>query len=344
MALLFTGACGYIGSHTARVFLEQTKENIIILDNLSTGFLEHVKALEHYYPNRVTFIQASLNETQTLDTFFSKQQLIEPIQAILHFGAKLLVEESMRLPLEYYTNNTLNTLELTKLCLKHKIKHFIFSSTAAVYGETNSSVNEESPLNPINPYGASKMMSERILLDTSKIADFKCVILRYFNVAGACLKNDYSTPYTLGQRSLNATHLIKIACECAVGKRKKMGIFGTNYPTKDGTCIRDYIHVDDLANAHLASYQALLEKGKSEIYNVGYNQGYSVKEVIQKVKEISNNDFLVEILDKRAGDPANLIANNAKILKNTSFKPLYNNLDTIIKSALEWEEYLLKFQ
>ncbi|WP_104748443.1 UDP-glucose 4-epimerase GalE [Helicobacter cetorum] len=344
MALLFTGACGYIGSHTARVFLEQTKENIIILDNLSTGFLEHVKALEYYYPNRVTFIQASLNDTQTLDTFFSKQQLIEPIQAILHFGAKLLVEESMRLPLEYYTNNTLNTLELTKLCLKHKIKHFIFSSTAAVYGETNSSVNEESPLNPINPYGASKMMSERILLDTSKIADFKCVILRYFNVAGACLKNDYSTSYTLGQRSLNATHLIKIACECAVGKRKKMGIFGTNYPTKDGTCIRDYIHVDDLANAHLASYQALLEKNQSEIYNVGYNQGYSVKEVIQKVKEISNNDFLVEILDKRQGDPANLIANNAKILKNTSFKPLYNDLDTIIKSALEWEEHLLKFQ
>ncbi|AFI05524.1 UDP-glucose 4-epimerase GalE [Helicobacter cetorum] len=344
MALLFTGACGYIGSHTARVFLEQTKENIIILDNLSTGFLEHVKALEHYYPNRVTFIQASLNDTQTLDTFFSKQQLIEPISAILHFGAKLLVEESVRLPLEYYTNNTLNTLELTKLCLKHKIKHFIFSSTAAVYGETNSSVNEENPLNPINPYGASKMMSERILLDTSKIEDFKCVILRYFNVVGACLKNDYSTPYTLGQRSLNATHLIKIACECAVGKRKKMGIFGTNYPTTDGTCIRDYIHVDDLANAHLASYQALLEKNQSEIYNVGYNQGYSVKEVIQKVKEISNNDFLVEILDKRQGDPANLIANNAKILKNTNFKPLYNDLDTIIKSALEWEEHLLKFQ
>ncbi|MGL2372384.1 NAD-dependent epimerase/dehydratase family protein, partial [Helicobacter pylori] len=136
----------------------------------------------------------------------------------------------------------------------------------------------------------------------------------------------------------------KIACECAVGKRKKMGIFGTNYPTRDGTCIRDYIHVDDLANAHLASYHTLLEKNKSEIYNVGYNQGHSVKEVIEKVKEISNNDFLVEILDKRQGDPASLIANNSKILQNTPFKPLYNNLDTIIKSALDWEEHLLRFQ
>ncbi len=344
MALLFTGACGYIGSHTARAFLEKTKENIIIVDDLSTGFLEHLKALERYYPNRVTFIQANLNETHKLDAFLNKQQLKDPIEAILHFGAKISVEESTRLPLEYYTNNTLNTLELVKLCLKHAIKRFIFSSTAVVYGESDFSLNEESPLNPINPYGASKMMSERILLDTSKIADFKCVILRYFNVAGACMHNDYTTPYTLGQRTLNATHLIKIACECAVGKRKKMGIFGTNYPTRDGTCIRDYIHVDDLANAHLASYQTLLEKNKSEIYNVGYNQGHSVKEVINKVKEISNNDFLVEILDKRLGDPASLIANNAKILQNTPFKPLYDNLDTIIKSALDWEEHLLRFQ
>ncbi|WP_121757085.1 UDP-glucose 4-epimerase GalE [Helicobacter felis] len=334
--LVFTGGCGYIGSSVARWFLERTNYKILIIDNLSTGFEIHAQTLQHFYKERVEFVHLDLSDTQALDALL--QSRCAKIQGVLHFAAKLLVEESMRLPLAYYENNTLNTLQLVKLCVQYGIKHFLFSSTAVVYAHNNHSISEDTPLNPINPYGASKMMSERILLDSP----LSCAILRYFNVAGATRFNDYSSPYALGQRALNATHLIKVACECATHKRPKIAIFGTDYPTLDGTCIRDYIHIDDLALAHLEAFKTLLSTSKSEIYNVGYGRGYSVREVIDKVKEVSGVDFKVELQDRRAGDPASLIADNTKILSQTAFKPQFDHLEGIIKSAYEWEQYLGK--
>ncbi|WP_104751504.1 UDP-glucose 4-epimerase GalE [Helicobacter salomonis] len=339
--LVFTGACGYIGASVARWFLERTNHHILIIDNLSTGFEIHAQTLKHYYPKRVEFIKLDLCDTKALNTLLQhKRDQGQIIKGVLHFAAKLLVEESTRLPLAYYENNTLNTLQLAKLCVQHGIKHFLFSSTAAVYEQSEHAINEQTSLNPINPYGASKMMSERILLDTASTAPFSCAILRYFNVAGATHFNDYTTPFGLGQRTLNATHLIKIACECATFKRPSMGIFGTDYPTPDGTCIRDYIHIDDLASAHLNAFEALLSTSKSAIYNVGYGRGYSVREVIAKVKEVSGVDFKVELQARRAGDPSCLVADNRKILNHTNFKPAFDSLDTIVKSAYEWEKYL----
>ncbi|WP_120945643.1 UDP-glucose 4-epimerase GalE [Helicobacter labacensis] len=339
--LVFTGGCGYIGSSVARLFLEHTDFKILILDNLSTGFAIHAQTLKHHYNERVEFLKLDLKDTQALDALLhSKRDQGQNIEGVLHFAAKLLVEESTRLPLTYYENNTLNTLQLAKLCVQHGIKHFLFSSTAAVYGQTNQLVDEQAPLSPINPYGASKMMSERILLDTAKVAPFSCAILRYFNVAGATYFNDYHSPHALGHRALNATHLIKVACECATHKRPKMAIFGNDYPTPDGTCVRDYIHIDDLALAHLEAFKTLRTENTSQIYNVGYGRGYSVAEVVAKVKEISGVDFKVQMQGRRAGDPASLIANNAKILKHTGFKPQFDNLESIIKSAYAWEQYL----
>ncbi|WP_120952891.1 UDP-glucose 4-epimerase GalE [Helicobacter sp. L8] len=339
--LVFTGGCGYIGSSVARLFLERTDFKILILDNLSTGFEIHAKALKHHYKERVEFLKLDLKDTQALDALLhSKRDQGQNIKGVLHFAAKLLVEESTRLPLAYYENNTLNTLQLAKLCVQHGIKHFLFSSTAAVYGQTNQLVDEQAPLSPINPYGASKMMSERILLDTAKVAPFSCAILRYFNVAGATHFNDYHSPHALGHRAPNATHLIKVACECATHKRPFIAIFGNDYPTPDGTCVRDYIHIDDLALAHLEAFKTLRTENTSQIYNVGYGRGYSVAEVVAKVKEISGVDFKVQMQGRRTGDPASLIANNAKILKHTGFKPQFDSLESIVKSAYVWEQYL----
>ena len=220
------------------------------------------------------------------------------------------------------------------------MNRFIFSSTAAVYGEPKIvPVAEDSPLLPINPYGSSKMMSEMILRDCAIAnADFRFVALRYFNVAGAYRNNDYAKGQGLGQRSANATHLIKVACECAVGKRESMNIFGDDYDTADGSCVRDYIHIDDLANAHLSAFEFLENGGQSEVFNVGYGEGYSVKEVVAKVKEISGVDFKAINAPRRDGDPAILISNNAKILAQTSWRPKFNDIDFIIKSAYQWEK------
>lgn len=338
--ILFTGAGGYIGSHTAYQFLKNTKYNITIIDNLSSGFMKNIDFLQANFKNRISFKNLDLSNINALKELFAENKF----DAVVHFAASLIVGESVFKPLTYYSNNTKNTLDLITLCIESNINHFIFSSTAAVYGEPKViPVEETSPLLPINPYGTSKMMSELILKDTAKAhKDFKFVALRYFNVAGACMDNDYSTNNGLGQRSKNATHLIKVACECAVGKRKEMSIFGKNYPTKDGTCIRDYIHIDDLALAHLSAYDFILEHNKSEIFNVGYNNGYSVREIINAVKEISGVDFKVVESDRREGDPAILISNNAKILSYTSWKPKYNDISCIIKSAYNWEKFLLK--
>ena len=344
--ILITGGCGYIGSHTALHFLKHTDKKIIIVDNLSSGFLENFDYLDKKYPNRLVLEKIDLSDLASLEALFKKQNF----STLLHFAAALSVEESTRLPLWYYQNNTINTTNLFVLCLKYGVKKFIFSSTAAVYGEPknlDNGITEDAHLMPINPYGASKMMSERILIDglmdiQNKIG-LKLGILRYFNVAGASMDNkDLFKNDGLGQRSKNATHLIKVALECATKKREKMAIFGTDYPTKDGTCIRDYIHIDDLASAHLCVHDYLdsIENGEFEIFNVGYGCGHSVKEVIENIKLITKQDFCIELKPPRAGDPAKLIANVEKIFKKTNWKPQFNSLETIIKSAYEWECYL----
>ncbi|PAF52248.1 UDP-glucose 4-epimerase GalE [Helicobacter sp. 13S00477-4] len=340
MELLLTGGSGYIGSHTGLEFLTHTTCNITIIDNLSTGFIENQAYLKDRFPNRVHFIQADLSDTPTIEKILKNT----PFDCILHFSGSLIVNESVINPLLYYTNNTCNTISLIKLCVQYQIKNFIFSSTAAVYGEPEASlipVVESLPLKPINPYGNSKMMLEQVLKDCSMAYDLNYVALRYFNVAGASMQNNLKTRIGLGQRSKNATHLIKIACEYITKKRTELFIFGDDYPTFDGTCIRDYIHIDDLANAHLQAYYYLKEHKKSQIFNVGYGIGYSVKEVLQTLKEISKIDFEINITKRRDGDPAILISNNQKILSHTNWKPKYNDLNTIIKSSYEWEKFFL---
>lgn len=334
--ILFTGAAGYIGSHTALAFLQNSDCKITIIDNLQSGFRENVAFLERDFKARIDFLQMDLGDFDAMQNLFKAQKF----DAVVHFAASLIVPESVAKPLLYYSNNTKNTLNLIANCVECGVNRFIFSSTAAVYGEPKIvPVAEYSPLLPINPYGSSKMMSEMILRDCAIAnADFRFVALRYFNVAGAYRNNDYAKGQGLGQRSANATHLIKVACECAVGKRESMNIFGDDYDTADGSCVRDYIHIDDLANAHLSAFEFLENGGQSEVFNVGYGEGYSVKEVVAKVKEISGVDFKAINAPRRDGDPAILISNNAKILAQTSWRPKFNDIDFIIKSAYQWEK------
>ena len=330
----FTGAAGYIGSHTAYCFLKKEKCKIVIYDNLSTGFYENIAFLKEEFSDSLEFIQGDLSDKKQLNNAL----LAYPYEAIVHFAASLIVKESMTNPLLYFRNNVANTINLLEGVISSKIPNFLFSSTAAVYGEptSNEPILEDAQKVPINPYGESKLMIEKILLSTQKaFPDFRSVILRYFNVAGALMAKS-----NLGQRTRNATHLIKVACECACNRRPKMEIFGTDYATPDGTCIRDYIHIDDLANAHFESLKTLLNTKQSQIYNVGYKRGFSVKEVIECVKKVSGVDFQVDLAPRRLGDPAFLVSNNEKILQNTAWKPQYDNLETICKSAYLWEKKL----
>lgn len=340
MKLLLSGGCGYIGSHTAYEFLENTQAQIVLLDNLSTGFRETFEYLNSKFPDRVSLFETSLEEVEKVDAFFAKNHF----DCVIHFAASIIVSESVANPLKYYLNNTVNTTNLINLCIKHEIKNFIFSSTAAVYGEPPiNPVIESTQTAPINPYGSSKLMSEWVLRDTALANDFNYIALRYFNVAGSNVHNtpaELANAQGLGQRSLNATHLIKVASECAIGARESMGIYGDDYPTPDGTCIRDYLHINDLARAHLSAYEYLINEKKSNIFNVGYNRGYSVKEVVKTMQKVTGIDFATKISSRREGDPAILIAGNEKILSHTSWKPLYNDLELICKSAYEWEKNL----
>ncbi|MEA3523637.1 MAG: UDP-glucose 4-epimerase GalE, partial [Campylobacterota bacterium] len=256
--------------------------------------------------------------------------------AVIHFAASIVVPESVENPLKYYMNNTVNTTHVIKMCNDYGIKHFIFSSTAAVYGEPSvPQVTETTPTIPINPYGMSKLMSETVLGDASMAnSEFSHVILRYFNVAGADVQN------RIGQSFPNATHLIKVSAQTAIGDRDKMMIFGEDYDTPDGTCIRDYIHVDDLASAHLRALEYLAEGNESNIFNVGYGRGFSVKEVISTMREVSGVEFRADMAPRRAGDPGMLISNNAKIKSVLSWKPQYEDLALICKTALDWEKNL----
>lgn len=336
--ILFTGAAGYIGSHTAISFLNQKDYKITIIDNLQSGFMENIAFLQSKFGDRIQFLRIDLNDSIAMRNLFKTHKF----DAVVHFAASLIVPESVSKPLLYYANNTKNTLNLIALCVEFGVNNFIFSSTAAVYGEPKIvPVREDSPCFPINPYGSSKMMSEMILRDCHFAhKDFHFVALRYFNVAGAYGGNDYTKKMGLGQRGKNATHLIKVACECATKKRESISLFGDDYGTKDGSCVRDYIHIDDLANAHFSAFEFLKNEKQSEVFNVGYGEGYSVKEIIAKVKEISKVDFQVIQAKRRDGDCAILISNNEKILQKTSWKPQFNDINYIIQSAYNWEQII----
>ena len=329
-SVLITGGAGYIGSHTAKLLLETTDYNITIIDSLASGFKDTIDTLKKI--RDFDFIHADLSRWLEIEGIFKAKKF----DAVIHFAASLIVPESVENPLKYYLNNTANTINLVKLSNDYGVEKFIFSSTAAVYGEASiedakEGIKEDFPKSPINPYGQSKLFIEKIIQDSAfSNKDFKYVILRYFNVAGA------SPDLTIGQKTRNATHLIKVASETALGKRDKMYIFGNDYATEDGTCIRDYIHVMDLAEAHARALEYLEDNG-SDIFNCGYGRGFSVKDVINTIKKIGG-DFNVEIAPRRAGDPAVLIANSDKIRTKMKWKPRYDSLDFICKTAYEWEK------
>jgi len=321
--ILVTGGAGYIGSHVVKLLGEKTDYNITIADNLSTGFRESVLYGE--------LIVAELSDINFMDSIFKEKKF----DAVIHFAANIEVNESVQNPLKYYNNNTVNAIGLIELCIKHNVNKFIFSSTAAVYGDPKHiPVKEDDLKAPLSPYGMSKLMVEMVLHDVAAAEEsFKYGILRYFNVAGA------DGSMRIGQRTPNATHLIKVACQAALGIRDSISIFGTDYNTPDGTGMRDYIHVDDLASAHLALLD-YLEDNSSNIFNCGYGRGYSVREVIEAVKKVSRVDFKVLEQGRRAGDSAKVVAENSRILKMTKWRPMYDNLEYICKTAFEWEKKL----
>lgn len=327
MNILVTGGAGYIGSHVVKALLEENRHEITIIDNFVKGSEKAIDALRKI--SEFEFIQTDLENISKIEEVFATHKF----DAVIHFAAYIEVFESTQKPLKYYLNNTANAMNLIALCEKYGVGKFIFSSTAATYGEPETSqVTEQSLQNPINPYGKSKLMTEWVLKDAALAnPNFKYAILRYFNVAGA------SSDGLLGQNYPNATHLIKVATQTILGKREKMVIFGDDYDTKDGSCIRDYIHIEDLASAHL-SVLRYLQNNDSNIFNVGYGTGFSVKDVVAAAKEVSGVDFKVEIGARREGDPACLIANSDKLKTLTDWKPVKNDLKLIIKSALDWEK------
>lgn len=322
--VLVTGGAGYIGSHVVKQLTEQGYE-VVIYDNLSTGSSESILGGE--------LVIGDLAHLEQLSQVFAQHQF----NAVLHFAASISVPESLEKPLEYYSNNTFNTLNLLKCCQKFAVNKFIFSSTAAVYGETDDSpVTETAPTNPVNPYGKSKLMSETMIRDYSNASDLKYVILRYFNVAGADISG------RIGQSSKKAAHLIKLACDAALGIRQSASIFGTDYPTPDGTGIRDYIHVEDLAAAHLTALSYLETASESQILNCGYGKGYSVREVLSTVQKVSEINFPIIETERRKGDPACVVACGDLIKEVLGWQPQYNSLETIVRSTLDWEKKKLQ--
>ena len=323
--ILITGGAGYIGSHVAKQLLETTNHSITILDNLSTGNTKTLDTLREIRDFK--FIKLDLKEFDSVNDVLK----INNIDTIIHFAASIVVPESVENPLKYYMNNTVNTTNLINKAIDNNVSKFIFSSTAATYGEPSvipaTGIDESYETKPINPYGMSKLMSEQVVQDAAKAhPTFKFVIFRYFNVAGADINyEEKKLKPRMGQSFPNATHLIKIASECATKKREKMAIFGDDFDTKDGTGVRDYIHVDDLANAHIKAIQ-YLQTNESDIFNAGYGKGYSVKEVIDTMKDITKVDFQVDITSRRAGDPGALISDNRKIKTKMNWKPQYEDL------------------
>lgn len=322
MSVLVTGGAGYIGSHVVSL-LGEAKEDILIIDNLTTGRKENVLFGK--------LIVGDISDEVLLEKVFTENK----IEAVIHFAGSIVVPESVENPTLYYQNNTENSLKLIQACLKHKVNKFIFSSTAAVYGlPAGGSASEETITAPINPYGRSKLMTEWMLEDSAFAHEFSYVALRYFNVAGA------SKTGLIGQSTPKATHLIKTCAEVVTKKREKMFVFGTDYDTQDGTCIRDYIHVDDLAQAHLDALKYLRSNKKSQVLNCGYGHGFSVLEVIQEVERYTGEKLNVEMGPRRAGDAVCLISKAEKIKNVLGFRPKFDDLAYIVKTAIDWEKKL----
>jgi len=322
--ILVTGGAGYIGSHMVLSLLDAGREAVVI-DNLSTGFRESV-------PAGALFVQGDAGDPDLIRRVLRDNG----VTAVIHFAASLSVAESVRAPLEYYANNTAKTRNLIEACLEAGVRRFIMSSTAAVYGNpTSLPVAEESTLAPISPYGASKAMSERMLTDVAAAHQLDYVILRYFNVAGA------DPAGRAGQRSCMATHLIKVAMEAAVGNRAGITVFGSDYPTRDGTCVRDYVHVSDLVSAHMRALEHLDAGGESLILNCGYGRGYTVREVLGAVEAEIGAPLDIEDGPPRPGDPAELVADNRRILERLGWRPQHDDLGFIVRTARAFEMSLL---
>lgn len=323
MTVLVTGGAGYIGSHMVLALLDRGT-GVVVIDNLSTGFRSAV-------PPPAVLIEGNVGD-QDLVTRAIREH---GIRAIIHFAGSIVVPDSVADPLGYYLNNTVNSRTLIAAAVACGVKSFIFSSTAAVYGNPQEiPVPETADLKPVSPYGTSKLMTEMMLADTAIAHDFRYVALRYFNVAGA------DPSGRAGQSTPRATHLIKVACETALGKRASMDVFGTDYPTPDGTCIRDYIHVSDLVDAHMAALRYLEQGGTSDVFNCGYSSGYSVLEVIEAVKRVANGPFPVNLGPRRPGDAEAIVASSGKIRERLGWRPRLDNLDTIVGHALDWERSL----
>ena len=325
MTVLVTGGAGFIGSHMVLALLE-AGDDVLVLDNLSTGF------------RRAVSMDAKLIIGDVGDYELVKALLLNNrIQDIIHFAGSVSVPESTRDPMKYYLNNTCNSRALIACALETGVPHFIFSSTAAVYGECEQTlVGEDAELRPVSPYGHSKLMTEFMLRDSAEVHDFRYLALRYFNVAGADPQS------RIGQLTPNASHLIKVAVEVAVGKRSHIEVFGTDYSTPDGTCLRDYIHVVDLVEAHKAALRYLRNGGQSKVLNCGYGHASSVLNVIAAVNRVAKKDILVRIGPRRSGDPAALVARADRIKEVLGWRPRYDNLHTIVRDALAWEERLVR--
>ncbi len=320
--VLVTGGAGYIGSHVVKQ-LGEAGEKLVVLDNLGTGFRDAVLYGE--------FIEGDTGDTELVERILREHD----IEAVLHFAAHTIVPESVENPLKYYGNNTCKTRNLLECCHQAGVSHFIFSSTAAAYGIPKDALCAEDTLAaPINPYGTSKLMSEMMLRDLSASSDLRHVILRYFNVAGSDPEGK------IGQSTRKATLLIKVAAEVAVGKREKLLVFGTDYPTPDGTGVRDYIHVSDLADAHVQALSYLRAGGRSTLLNCGYGHGYSVREVIDAVNKVNGSPIAVEEHPRRPGDPPSLVAAVDKIHRTLDWQPKYDDLMFIVKTSLDWERKL----
>jgi UDP-glucose 4-epimerase len=323
-AILVTGGAGYIGSHVVRQ-LGEAGEQIVVIDNLSKGFRRAVTAGD--------LMVGDVGDYELVSRLLAEHQ----IHTVMHFAAHTVVPESVALPLKYYGNNTCATRSLLQACIENQVKNFVFSSTAAVYGMPQDGyAGEDTPTNPINAYGTSKLMSEWMLRDVAAVNPLRYVALRYFNVAGS------HPGGRIGQATPGATLLTKAACEAMVGKRPHISVFGSDYPTPDGTGVRDYLHVEDLASAHLDALRYLRGGGKSTTLNVGYGHGYSVREVLRMVESVGGKPLTIREEPRRAGDPAYLVARAERVRIELGWRPRYDDLNAIVSSALAWERSLLK--
>jgi len=325
MSVLVTGGAGFIGSHMVLALLD-AGEKVVVIDDLSTGKRNAV-------PQSAKLVVGDVGDAALVEKVLREHD----IEAVTHFAAKVVVPDSVADPLGYYQANTAKTIVLLAAVVRADIKRFVFSSTAAVYGNPDTNpVEEDARLKPESPYGTSKLMSEWILRDTAAAHGLSAVVLRYFNVAGA------DPGGRAGQSTPDATHLIKVACEAAVGKRKGMQIFGTDYATPDGTCVRDYIHVSDLINAHVAALRHLRKGGENLTLNCGYGRGYSVREVVDAVKRVSGVDFPVTLSPRRPGDAEAVVARADRVRAKLGWQPKFDDLTTIVTHALAWERKLVR--